>query len=1188
MELQKLYVTLALRAQEYKQGLQEAAKEAQGFASQVGGKLDATFGAIRKAGTVALLGVGVAAAAGFGMAAREAVGMNATLETSTLQFATLMGSADKAQEHVAGLFEFAAKTPFETGPIIAASKHLQVFGGEALNSMDNLTLVGDAAAALGVPFDEAAFWIGRLYSNLQGGQPFGEAAMRLQEMGIMTPQARQELEAMQKAGVAGTEIFAAFQGQLGAFTGAMEDQAGTWVGLTSTIRDQLGLISAQALRPVFDVAKDALAGLVDFFNSAEVQRGVESFAVGLGETAKRMTEFVTTAVVPFVRDHGPQMIQVIKGIAVALATLYVISIISGMLTTLIGLMGAITAAGGGIAGVAAIFGGPVVLGVMAVVAALGLLAAAIVTNKDLMQELADAGDGFKRAQGFVDELTQAYRDGAIELSAYRELEDRRQMGDYLSPTGEVVVAGNMTLLDFYKQMKVALDAGAISQATYNRLAERAEYHYAESAEELRRYTAQMTYGAGMTGEMNRQAAEEEARLAAARGQVNDFTGAMANYVDVTGLGIDSSEMMAAATATQAAELAAAEQAAAKAAAAIAAFNAVSGDYRTPLPQGDKPLVAPAATTNVVTGGLTTEQRDLLADYGDLAQRAQEEIFKLTNGVGTFGMAQEEVNKRISEAQGEMEHYQALMAPLEGVVGSVSVAHRDLAVNTDAVYTALYKEAEAAGATPEALIALGLATGIMTEAQAEAALKAAALQQKIVELGQKIAEGLPVNLAMADLGRFIDKLTGADGGAGVIPAAQDAKTEIAGLPGEIALAAAGVVQPATDLGANVATAMGNGISQATQDAKDAAQELGEGVIDSSADVLGIQSPSTVFLEFGHNIVQGLIDGVWDKAGELTSALEGIINGAVQWVKNLLGIASPSTVFAAIGLNIADGLIAGLREGEDPILDTIGGIMSRVMRVAQGAAKEFTRVTLDPITDAISANTGAMGPAVARLRFLFGDYLVDDILNERPERMLERLRYLQQYAQNAQQFTALDDVIRLAEERNRLEAEYVAQQERLKQLEEQRAQIDFLNTQLELIKLIKDNKLDTAILDGLELGINANAGNVLDAMIAAMAQLVQAANDELQIASPSAVFEGVGGNIMAGLAKGLIDNYGVVDDFFAGLSRNMENAASMPALTGGGGGSTDNSRRVVVIGDVNVNRDRRGGDDSALDELFWGSR
>src|SRR5690348_3438488 len=66
--------------------------------------------------------------------------MNSQLEKTTLQFETLMGSSDGAKAHVADLFEFAKTTPFETAPVIQASKMLRTFGGDALDTKENLTL----------------------------------------------------------------------------------------------------------------------------------------------------------------------------------------------------------------------------------------------------------------------------------------------------------------------------------------------------------------------------------------------------------------------------------------------------------------------------------------------------------------------------------------------------------------------------------------------------------------------------------------------------------------------------------------------------------------------------------------------------------------------------------------------------------------------------------------------------------------------------------------------------------------------------------------------------------------------------------------------------------------------------------------------------------------------------------------
>jgi hypothetical protein len=219
-----------------------------------------------------------AISSGIGSIASTVVDMNSTLETSTLQFETLTGSAEKAEEIVAGLFEFAKATPFETGPIIEASKLMQTFGGDALNTQDNLKMIGDAAAASGAPINDLGFWVGRLYSNLEAGKPFGEAAARLQELAVLSPQARTQMEELQKSGASADEVFAAFSEDLERFGGAMEKQAGTWEGLTSTFSDTTSILMAEAFGPLFELAKEGLGGLNEVLGSEEFAARAQSFA----------------------------------------------------------------------------------------------------------------------------------------------------------------------------------------------------------------------------------------------------------------------------------------------------------------------------------------------------------------------------------------------------------------------------------------------------------------------------------------------------------------------------------------------------------------------------------------------------------------------------------------------------------------------------------------------------------------------------------------------------------------------------------------------------------------------------------------------------------------------------------------------------------------------------------------------
>ena len=242
------------------------------------------------------MGIGQAAfglvSQGIGMAQNSIIGMNAELETSTLQFETLMGSSDKAAAHVQDLFTFAQKTPFESGPVIQASRTMETFGGAALDTMTNLTRFGDAAAATSNDIGEVAFWMSRAYANIQAGKPIGEATMRLSEMAVITPEVSNKIEAMQKAGAKSSEIWDTLSGSLGRFDGAMDKMSGTWAGLTSNLEDTIRLTAAKAFEPLFQVAKKAVGAINDLLGSDAFQQWAIDTATAISKTVTGIADVV--------------------------------------------------------------------------------------------------------------------------------------------------------------------------------------------------------------------------------------------------------------------------------------------------------------------------------------------------------------------------------------------------------------------------------------------------------------------------------------------------------------------------------------------------------------------------------------------------------------------------------------------------------------------------------------------------------------------------------------------------------------------------------------------------------------------------------------------------------------------------------------------------------------------------------
>jgi hypothetical protein len=80
--------------------------------------------------------------------------------------------------------------------------------------------------------------------------------MRLQELAVLSPQARDKMEALQKAGKSGAEVFDTFKASLSGFSGAMVAQAGTWEGVVSTLTDTFNMLVANALKPYFEAVRD--------------------------------------------------------------------------------------------------------------------------------------------------------------------------------------------------------------------------------------------------------------------------------------------------------------------------------------------------------------------------------------------------------------------------------------------------------------------------------------------------------------------------------------------------------------------------------------------------------------------------------------------------------------------------------------------------------------------------------------------------------------------------------------------------------------------------------------------------------------------------------------------------------------------------------------------------------------------
>lgn len=250
----------------------EYSKELKGGASIAGGGLVA-LGKTAAAASAAVLAVGAASLAiGFSMAS--------DMETIGQQFTPLLGAADAAQKRLGELSTFAANTPFALKEVAGASKTLETLTNGTLSTGDGLTLVGDAAAVAGVGFEELSVHVGRAYSNLNSNRAAGESISRMQELGLISGETRNKIEALQKAGK-GKEAWELLQKELEKTSGAMDGLSNTFSGRLSTLKDNVGLAMADMVTKfgLFDVAKDSMKGITEAV--ATFSEKVDFTAIGL-------------------------------------------------------------------------------------------------------------------------------------------------------------------------------------------------------------------------------------------------------------------------------------------------------------------------------------------------------------------------------------------------------------------------------------------------------------------------------------------------------------------------------------------------------------------------------------------------------------------------------------------------------------------------------------------------------------------------------------------------------------------------------------------------------------------------------------------------------------------------------------------------------------------------------------------
>ena len=245
----------------FTQKLKRAKTETGGFAKAVKGRAGGAMSSFSKSvnrlssslgGLITKLGlVGGAATAGLAVFSIKAA---ADLESTTVAFRTMLGSAQKADKVVSGLFDFSKKTPFEPDEVFAAGRRLLATGTGTGELHGELRTLGDIAAGSNSELAD----IVDIYSKIKTkGKASMEELNRLSERGIninkvlgeSLGKTGEEISKMVTQGkIKLPEIQAAFEkltSDGGMFFDAMSAQSKTLNGLWSTLKGNLKLGAAE-------------------------------------------------------------------------------------------------------------------------------------------------------------------------------------------------------------------------------------------------------------------------------------------------------------------------------------------------------------------------------------------------------------------------------------------------------------------------------------------------------------------------------------------------------------------------------------------------------------------------------------------------------------------------------------------------------------------------------------------------------------------------------------------------------------------------------------------------------------------------------------------------------------------------------------------------------------------------------
>lgn len=389
------------------------------------------------------------------------------------------------------------------------------------------------------------------------------------------------------------------------------------------------------------------------------------------------------------------------------------------------------------------------VGELAVVLGQSLLPAATEVVSTLAKLTRESVNTVQQTKSFVDVvklLPAAISEGRISMMDAAKVMAVYQAGGQLSEEALIklgIVVDNLT--PKLNLNRAATEGSADAYLKYAEAARGAEKAAAPFGETLRNVERVLLQHGGSLRDTSQQMEE----AAYASGELGNAQERLQGYIEADAKAMEEEARAAEALAQKQKELAAA-----------------SGKYFSAamdMARGERIVADALGTTRTVmieVGGRTEEQSEEMERLQGIYDKSAQTIADYRSGLKGVGLEEDALNKKIEEQTLIMNNAAAAMAPLQGIASEMSASTYTASINQDALNQSLFEQAAAAGASAEQLAGLGLARGLLTEAEANALLQEAALRIKIEELAQGYADGrLTIDQVNSSLTTFQNQMLG---------------------------------------------------------------------------------------------------------------------------------------------------------------------------------------------------------------------------------------------------------------------------------------------------------------------------------------------------------------------------------------------------------------------------------------------